>query len=142
MEDSFHPRFQPINGVIKCLEGVNDNPITNRSVRKWVSAAALKWKLQSRGNSEAHGKERLYVALRSPKPLEITCPNLEKRIIDQTGSCRLIIMSFIVSPFARHMCSWIWPARRFLSTASFNLPALDSWIASPKSLVLTDTFHS
>ncbi|KAG1753443.1 hypothetical protein EDB19DRAFT_1845048 [Suillus lakei] len=40
------------------------------------------------------------------------------------------------------MCSWIWPARRFLSTASFNLPALDSWIASPKSLVLTDTFHS
>ncbi|KAG1744792.1 hypothetical protein EDB19DRAFT_1694291, partial [Suillus lakei] len=35
-----------------------------------------------------------------------------------------------------------WPACRFLSTAYFNLPALDSWIASPGSLVLTDTFHS
>ncbi|KAG2031055.1 hypothetical protein BDR03DRAFT_973626 [Suillus americanus] len=35
------------------------------------------------------------------------------------------------------MCSWTPLARRFLSTSS-----LDAWIASPKSLVLTDTFHS
>src|SRR5437588_10758701 len=40
------------------------------------------------------------------------------------------------------MCSWIRPARRFFSTSSLNLPALDTWIASPKSLVFTDTFHS
>ncbi|KAG0707702.1 hypothetical protein DFH29DRAFT_979646 [Suillus ampliporus] len=40
------------------------------------------------------------------------------------------------------MCSWIRPARRFFSTSSLNLPALDAWIASPKSLVLADTFHS
>lgn len=37
------------------------------------------------------------------------------------------------------MYSWTRPARRFLST---DLQALDAWIASPKSLVLTDTFHS
>lgn len=40
------------------------------------------------------------------------------------------------------MCSWTRPTRRFLSTSSPNLQALDAWIASPKSLVLTDTFHS
>ncbi|KAG1782564.1 hypothetical protein EV702DRAFT_1065238 [Suillus placidus] len=40
------------------------------------------------------------------------------------------------------MCSWTRSARRFLSTSSLNLQALDAWIASPKSLVLTDTFHS
>ncbi|KAG1878041.1 hypothetical protein DFJ58DRAFT_712666 [Suillus subalutaceus] len=40
------------------------------------------------------------------------------------------------------MYSWTRPARRFLLTSSLNLQALDAWIASPKSLVLTDTFHS
>ncbi|KAJ8584933.1 hypothetical protein M405DRAFT_432765 [Rhizopogon salebrosus TDB-379] len=40
------------------------------------------------------------------------------------------------------MGSWIRPACRFFSTSSLNLPALDTWITSPKSLVLSDTFHS
>ncbi|KAG2157163.1 hypothetical protein DEU56DRAFT_722641 [Suillus clintonianus] len=40
------------------------------------------------------------------------------------------------------MCSWIGSARRFFSTSSFKFQGLDAWIASPKSLVLTDTFHS
>jgi hydroxyacyl-ACP dehydratase HTD2-like protein with hotdog domain len=40
------------------------------------------------------------------------------------------------------MYSWTRPAHRFLSTSSLNLQALDAWIASPKSLELTDTFHS
>ncbi|KAG2078264.1 hypothetical protein BDR04DRAFT_1088029 [Suillus decipiens] len=40
------------------------------------------------------------------------------------------------------MCSWTRPAHRFLSTSSLNLQVLDTWIASPKSLVFIDTFHS
>lgn len=40
------------------------------------------------------------------------------------------------------MRSWTRPALRFLSTSSLNLEALDAWIASPKSLALTDAFHS
>lgn len=40
------------------------------------------------------------------------------------------------------MCSWTRPAHRFLSTSSLNLQVLDAWIASTKSLVLNDTFHS
>ncbi|KAG2357672.1 hypothetical protein BDR07DRAFT_1419598 [Suillus spraguei] len=40
------------------------------------------------------------------------------------------------------MCSWTRPAHRFLSTSSLNLQVLDAWIASPKSLGFTDTFHS
>ena len=40
------------------------------------------------------------------------------------------------------MGSCIRPARRFFTTSSLNLPALDAWIASQKSLVLTDTFHT
>ena len=42
------------------------------------------------------------------------------------------------------MGTWIRPASayRCFSGSTLNLPALDAWIASPKSLVLTDTFDS
>ncbi|KIJ68911.1 hypothetical protein HYDPIDRAFT_79628 [Hydnomerulius pinastri MD-312] len=48
----------------------------------------------------------------------------------------MILASKSIPPLARRS---LQQTRRSLSTASLNLPALNTWISSPKSLTLTDT---